>query len=158
MSSIMPMLAPSAESAEMIDTIGLIAADAASGSFYTFLVAYLILSTVMKYVWQTFNTLQIILVFPMLMVKMPVNVTNVQDSFKKIVNLDFIDKKKVYKVICEPLFGEIIESVKNPDSDSSGEFLAERSKNLVLQIVLLAVFVIVIISLMVSLLVIRICA
>jgi hypothetical protein len=86
----------------------------------------------MKYVWQTFNTLQIILVFPMLMVKMPVNVTNVQDSFKKIVNLDFIDKKKVYKVICEPLFGEIIESIKNPDSDSSGELLAERSKNLVL--------------------------
>jgi hypothetical protein len=126
------MLAPSAESAMIIDTISTLASDAASSSFYTFLVAYLIVSTVMKYVWQTFNTLQIILMFPMLMVKTPVNVTNVQDSFKKIVNLDFIDKKKVYKVICEPLFGEIIESIKNPDSDSSGEFLAERSKNLVL--------------------------
>ncbi len=156
--NIMPMLAPSAESAKTINTISLIAADAASSSFYTFLVAYLILSTVMKYVWQTFNTLQILLVLPMLGIKMPVNVTNVQDSFKKIVNLDFIDKKKVYKVICEPMFGEIIESIKNPDSDSSSDFLAERSKNLVLQIVLLAAFVIVIVALMVSLLVIRICA
>ena len=94
----------------------------------------------------------------MLGIKMPVNVTNVQDSFKKIVNLDFIDKKKVYKVICEPMFGEIIESIKNPDSDSSSDFIAERSKNLVLQIVLLAAFIIVIVALMVSLLVIRICA
>ena len=56
------------------------------------------------------------------------------------------------------MFGEIIESIKNPDSDSSSDFLAERSKNLVLQIVLLAAFVIVIVALMVSLLVIRICA
>ncbi len=75
--NIMPMLAPSAESAKLINTISLIAADAASSSFYKFLVAYLILSTVMKYVWQTFNSLQILLVLPMLTVKMPVNVTNV---------------------------------------------------------------------------------
>ena len=75
--NIMPMLAPSAESAKTIDKISLIAADAASSSFYAFLVAYLILSTVMKYVWQTFNTLQILLVLPMLGVKMPVNVANV---------------------------------------------------------------------------------
>ena len=68
------MLAPSEESAKMIDTISLIAADAASSSFYTFLVAYLILSTVMKYIWKTFNSLQILMVLPMLTVKMPVNV------------------------------------------------------------------------------------
>jgi hypothetical protein len=75
------MLAPSAESAKMIDTINLIAADATSSSFYTL---YFILSTVMKYVWQTFNSLQIFLVLPMLTVKMPVNARTFRTHLKSL--------------------------------------------------------------------------
>ena len=113
----MPKLAPSKKAADTINSISSLTADVAQSSFWVFLAIYLVISTAMKYVWATFNTLQIILVLPMLMVNVPVNVTNVQDSFKKIVNLDFIDKYKVYKAICEPLFGEIIETIKSPDTE-----------------------------------------
>ena len=114
----------------------------------------------MKYVWATFNTLQIILILPMLVVNIPVNVANVQDSFKKIVNLEFIDKQRVYKVICEPLFGEIIETIKGPEpgTEISSELLAEKSKSLVIQITLMVVLCVVLAAAMIGLLVLRICA
>ena len=108
----------------------------------------------------TFNTLQIILILPMLVVNIPVNVANVQDSFKKIVNLEFIDKQRVYKVICEPLFGEIIETIKGPEpgTEISSELLAEKSKSLVIQITLMVVLCVVLAAAMIGLLVLRICA
>jgi hypothetical protein len=73
----MPKLAPTKKAAETINSISSLTADVAQSSFWMFLAIYLVLSTAMKYVWATFNTLQIILVLPMLMVKVPVNVTNV---------------------------------------------------------------------------------
>ena len=89
---IMPKLAPTIELAKTIEKISSVTADVATNSFWTFLAIYIVVSQVMKYLWAIFNTLQIILVLPMLLVNVPVNVTNVQDSFKKIVNLEFIDK------------------------------------------------------------------
>jgi len=157
---IMPKLAPSQKEAETINTISALTAEIATSSFWTFLAIYLVLSTAMKYVWATFNTLQIILILPMLVVNIPVNVANVQDSFKKIVNLEFIDKQKVYKVICEPLFGEIIETIKGPEpgTEISSELLAEKSKSLVIQITLMVVLCVVLAAAMIGLLVLRICA
>ena len=157
---IMPKLAPSQKEAETINTISALTAEIATSSFWTFLAIYLVLSTAMKYVWATFNTLQIILILPMLVVNIPVNVANVQDSFKKIVNLEFIDKQKVYKVICEPHFGEIIETIKGPEpgTEISSELLAEKSKSLVIQITLMVVLCVVLAAAMIGLLVLRICA
>jgi hypothetical protein len=73
----MPKLAPSKEAAKTLDSISSLTAEVAQTSFWVFLAIYLVISTAMKYVWATFNTLQIILVLPMLMVNVPVNVMNV---------------------------------------------------------------------------------
>jgi hypothetical protein len=64
-------------------------------------------------------------------------------------------------VICEPLFGEIIETVKGPEpgtTEISSDLLAEKSKSLVIQITLLVVFCVILAAAMVGLLVIRIFA
>ncbi len=64
-------------------------------------------------------------------------------------------------MICEPLFGEIIETVKGPEpgtTEISSDLLAEKSKSLVIQITLLVVFCVILAAAMVGLLVIRIFA
>jgi hypothetical protein len=71
--------------------------------------------------------------------------------------LEFIDKQKVYKVICEPLFGEIIETIKSPNAEISADLLAERSKSLVIQITLMVVFCVVVVAAMIGLVVLRTC-
>ena len=67
----------------------------------------------------------------------------------------------MYKTICEPIFGEIIEKIKGPKEGTeqiSAELLAEKSKSLVIQITLLAALCVVLTAAIVALCVIRIFA
>jgi hypothetical protein len=59
-------------------------------------------------------------------------------------------------VICEPLFGEIIETVKSPDKEESAEMVAEKSKSLVIQITIMAVLCVVLAATMIGFVVLRI--
>lgn len=46
--------------------------------------------------WGSFQTLQIVLAMPLLIVKMPANVIVVLKSFTDIINMNMIDKKMLY--------------------------------------------------------------
>ncbi len=60
-------------------------------------------------------------------------------------------------MICEPLFGEIIESIKSPDTEISSDLLAEKSKSLVIQITLMVVLCLLLAAAMIGLVVLRTC-
>jgi hypothetical protein len=46
--------------------------------------------------WGSFQTLQIVLAMPLLIVKMPANVIVVFKGFTDIINMNMIDKKMLY--------------------------------------------------------------
>jgi len=46
--------------------------------------------------WGTFQTLQVIIAMPFLLVKMPTNVLIVFQSFSDIVNMKIVDPKVIY--------------------------------------------------------------
>lgn len=54
------------------------------------------------------------------------------------------------------MFGEIIETVKSPNKEVSAEMLAERSKSLVIQIIIMAVLSVVLAATMIGFVVLRI--
>ena len=47
--------------------------------------------------WGSFQTLQIVLAMPLLIVKMPANVIVVFKGFTDIINMNMIDKKMLYE-------------------------------------------------------------
>lgn len=47
--------------------------------------------------WGSFQTLQIVLAMPLLIVKMPANVIVVFKGFTDIINMNMIDKKILYE-------------------------------------------------------------
>ena len=65
----------------------------------------LVLKSVMSQLWSIFNTLQIILAFPLLNVLMPANVVFVQNLINEIINLQIISKETLQKKLIEPVFG-----------------------------------------------------
>ena len=46
--------------------------------------------------WGAFQTLQIMLVMPLLIILMPANVVVVFRGFSDVINLDILDKQKIY--------------------------------------------------------------
>ena len=55
--------------------------------------------------WNIFNTLQILMALPLLMVTFPGNVTTIIDILDGIVNFEFFPKEWLYDEIAVPVFG-----------------------------------------------------
>ena len=55
--------------------------------------------------WNVFNTLQIILALPLLLVNFPGNSTTIIESLDNIINFELIPKEDIYDAIAVPLLG-----------------------------------------------------
>lgn len=70
----------------------------------SFLLNFL-LSGVMSFLWNIFNTMQIITSLPLLKVKLPANVDQLHKIVLGIANFEVIDKKTIYKDYAVKLLG-----------------------------------------------------
>ena len=55
--------------------------------------------------WNIFNTLQIIMALPLMMVNYPSNISTIIETFDGIVNFEIIPKDFLYDEIAVPVFG-----------------------------------------------------
>ena len=60
--------------------------------------------------WGSFQTLQIVLAMPLLIVKMPANVIVVFKGFTDIINMNMIDKKMLYEKTIGKILPKKIET------------------------------------------------
>ena len=58
----------------------------------------------MSLLWNIFNTMQVILAFPLLKVKIPANILQVKDTFEKMINFDVFPKDKIYDMTLVKVF------------------------------------------------------
>ena len=104
----------------------------------------ILLKAAMSKVWSIFNTLQLIILMPLMGLSLPGNVQSVFDEINKIVNLDFIPKDKIY----EFFFGEPLPSsdidIKDYMLTKAGFTKNDLSKNIFLLVISLVLLVLLI--------------
>ena len=64
-----------------------------------------VFSGALSMLWNIFNTLQILMALPLLMITFPGNVTTIIDTLESIVNFEILPKAWLYDEIAVPAFG-----------------------------------------------------
>lgn len=67
--------------------------------------------------WNIFNTLQIIMALPLLLVNMPGNVTTIIKTLDTVVNFEIVPKEFIYDNVALPILN--FHSSLNPTKESS---------------------------------------
>ena len=63
----------------------------------------LVLTGTMTYLWNIFNTMQLISALPTFAIKTPSNIQTIHASFDEIVNFEIVSKEELYDWIVVPL-------------------------------------------------------
>ena len=104
----------------------------------------ILIKAAMSKVWSIFNTLQLIILMPLMGLSLPGNVQSVYDEINKIVNLDFIPKDKIYEFFFgEPLPSSDIE-IKDYVLMKAGLAKEDLFKNIFLLVISFALLVLLI--------------
>jgi len=92
----LPRFVPSEEELVALTNIGRAVNTAMTVSLVAPFFLQIFANKAMKSMWPTLNALQIALSLPLLAVETPANVLVVQEQFIKTINMEIIDKDKVY--------------------------------------------------------------
>lgn len=82
--------------------------------FWAFIFVSIFFSFALGMLWGSFQTLQIVLAMPLLIVKMPANVIVVFKGFTDIINMNMIDKKILYENTIGIVLPENFENSDRP--------------------------------------------
>ena len=79
--------------------------EVAQGQLFSSFALQIIFNGAFGMLWNIFNTLQVILALPLLMVNFPGNTSTIVETLDSIINFEIIPKEKIYDATAVPLLG-----------------------------------------------------